>query len=204
MDPFIFQQTIALPPATENDRRAHDQRLRETLGLAPLRIPLSLLRSIPAVIKTKRELPCIIGRVGNGYTLIDVDRPRSYAVALDLGTTNLVALLYDNIGKKDVLTRSIENPQIEHGSDILTRMHHAMSGNGEDVYRVLLNGINGLIATLCHEAEINTRDIHALSAAGNTVMTHFFLGLDIRTIPVEPFVPVVRIPGYFSAAELGV
>ena len=203
MDPLIFQKTVTLPPPSDDDRRAHDQRLRDSLGLEPLRIPLSLLRSVHSVISAKQELSCIIGRTGSGYTLIDIDRSRSYSVALDLGTTNLVALLYDNLAQKDVLTRSHENPQIEYGSDILTRMHHAMTGNGEDVYWVLRNGVNTLIASLCRGAGINGRDIHGMAVAGNTAMSHFFLGLDISTIPVAPWVPVVRVPGFFSAAELG-
>jgi uncharacterized 2Fe-2S/4Fe-4S cluster protein (DUF4445 family) len=33
-------------------------------------------------------------------------------------------------------------------------------------------------------------------------MSHFFLGLDISTIPVAPFVPVVRTPGFLRASEL--
>jgi uncharacterized 2Fe-2S/4Fe-4S cluster protein (DUF4445 family) len=203
MDPLIFHKTVILPPPSDDDRRAHDQRLRDSLGLDSLHIPLSLLRSVHSVIGARQELSCIIGRTVTGYTLIDIDRSRSYSIALDLGTTNLVALLYDNLAKKDVLTRSLENPQIEYGSDILTRMHHAMSGNGEDVFRVLRNGVNALIASLCRGAGINGRDIHGMAAAGNTVMTHFFLGLDISTIPVSPWVPVVRKPGFFAASELG-
>ncbi len=203
MTSLIFQKTIILPPPSDNDQRAHDQRLRDSLGLDRLHIPLSLLRSVHSVISAKRQLTCIIGRAGSGHALIDIDRSRSFSVALDLGTTNLVALLYDNMEQKDVLIRSLENPQIEYGSDILTRMHHAMTGNGEDVYRVLRNGVNTLIASLCRGAGINGRDIHGMAVAGNTVMTHFFLGLDISTIPVAPWVPVVRTPGFFTASELG-
>lgn len=203
MTPLISTRTITLPPPSDDDRRAHDQRLRDALGLGPVRIPLSLLRSVHAVIKARRELTCIIGRDSSGYTLIDIDRSRSYSVALDIGTTNLVGLLYDNVAQQDVVTQSLENPQIEYGSDILTRLHHAMAGNGEDVYRVLRNGINSLVAQLCREARINTGDIHALVVAGNTVMTHFFLGLDVSTIPVAPWVPVVRTPGFCAASELG-
>jgi uncharacterized 2Fe-2S/4Fe-4S cluster protein (DUF4445 family) len=203
MTPLITTRTATLPQPSDDDRRAHDQRLRDALGLGPIRLPLSLLRSVHGVITAQRELPCIIGRDNNGYTLIDIDRSRSYSVALDIGTTNLVALLYDNVAQKDVLTRSLENPQIEYGSDILTRLHHAMVRNGEDVYRVLRNGVNTLIASLCREAGINGRDIHGMAVAGNTVMTHFFLGLDVSTIPVAPWVPVVRTPGFFTASELG-
>ncbi|MEK6742542.1 MAG: ASKHA domain-containing protein [Nitrospirota bacterium] len=203
MGPLIILKCIDLPSPSDTDRRALDQRLRDALGLDPLHIPLSLLRSVHSIISEKRELTCVIGRTGSTYTLIDIDRSRSYSIALDLGTTNLVALLYDNLEQKDVLTCSLENPQVEHGSDILTRMHHAMTGNGEDLYRVLRNGVNTLIASLCRGAGINGRDIHGMAVAGNTAMTHFFLGLDVSTIPAAPWVPVVRTPGFFSAAELG-
>ena len=203
MRPLVTRRTITLPPPSSDDQRAHDQRIRDTLDLPLLHIPLSLLRSLPSIIREQREVSCVIGRTGDRHRLIAVNSDRSYSIALDLGTTNLVALLYDNIAEQDVLSRSIENPQIEYGSDILTRLHHAMSGNGEDVYQVLTNGVNALIAELCREARINTRDIHGLVAAGNTAMTHFFLGLDISTIPVAPWVPVVRTPGFLSAPELG-
>jgi uncharacterized 2Fe-2S/4Fe-4S cluster protein (DUF4445 family) len=33
-------------------------------------------------------------------------------------------------------------------------------------------------------------------------MSHFFLGLDVSRIPVSPFVPVVRKPGFFKASDL--
>jgi uncharacterized 2Fe-2S/4Fe-4S cluster protein (DUF4445 family) len=42
-----------------------------------------------------------------------------------------------------------------------------------------------------------------MAVAGNTVMTHYFLGLDIATIPVAPWVPVARTPGFLTASELG-
>jgi uncharacterized 2Fe-2S/4Fe-4S cluster protein (DUF4445 family) len=202
MTTLIFKKTIQLPLPTDDDRRAHDQRLKDTLGLDALAIPLSVLKKIHPVVKEQAPFPCIIGRVGNGYRLIDIGKEHSYSIALDLGTTNLVALLYDNIGQKDVLTKSQENPQTIFGSDIMTRMHHTMTGNGEEVYRVLVNGINELITDLCREARVNIGEIHAMAVAGNTVMTHFFLGLDISTIPVDPFVPVVRSPGFFTASEL--
>jgi len=204
MTSLIFKRTVHLPLPSDDDRRAHDQRIRDTLGLSPLAIPLSILRKVPPVVKEQSAFPCIIGRTGNGYLVIDIGKERSYSIALDIGTTNLVVLLFDNISQKDVMTKSRENPQTIFGSDIMTRMHRTMSGNGEEVYRVLVNGINGLIVDLCREARVNTEDIHAMTVAGNTAMTHFFLGLDISTIPVDPFAPVVRTPGYFNATELNI
>jgi uncharacterized 2Fe-2S/4Fe-4S cluster protein (DUF4445 family) len=199
---LITLNKIRLPLPSANDRRAHDQRIRDELGPGPLSIPLGVLKRLPSVVRHDTELSCIIGRTGSGRRLIDIGAERSYSIALDLGTTNLAALLYDNVAQQDVLTRSIENPQTAFGSDILTRMHHAMSRHAEELHRSLIAGINGLITSLCREAGVGKREVHALSMAGNTVMTHFVLGLDISTIPVDPFVPVVRAPGFFAASEL--
>src|SRR5574341_1384811 len=202
MAPLIQIKTIRLQPPLADDRRAHDQRIRDTLGLPGLAMPLFALRKLPVVVKEPAAFSCVLGSMEHGYRLIDAGTRRSFSIALDIGTTNLVALLYDNIAQNDVLRKSIEHPQIRYGSDIITRLHHAMSSAAPEVYRSLLDGINELIARMCGEAGIGFHDIHAMSVAGNTVMTHFFLGLDVSTIPVDPFVPVVRMPGFFSASEL--
>jgi len=202
MPPLVFQKTVTLPPPSDDDRRAQDQRLRDSLGLPDLDLPLPLLRAGHERLRLGGDCACIIADAGRRPRLVALDRRRSYSVALDLGTTNLVALLYDNVAQQDVLVRSVENPQIAYGSDILTRMHHALSGRAEETSRALLDGVNKLIDALCRDAGIGESDIHAAAVAGNTVMTHFFLGLDISTIPVDPFVPVVRTPGFFAASEL--
>lgn len=203
MPPLITYTTIRLEVPTDDDRRAFDQRIRDGLSLPDLRIPLSVLRKARIPAPGERELACVIADTAQTRTLIDVGTDRSCSIALDLGTTNLVATLYDNRGRRELLTRSLENPQIAFGSDILTRMHHVLSGSRTEVYDALRTGVNDLIGSLCRESGIGRADIHALSAAGNTVMSHFFLGLDISTIPVAPFVPAVRSPGFHAARELG-
>ncbi|HYA85890.1 MAG TPA: ASKHA domain-containing protein [Nitrospirota bacterium] len=200
MNPMISKMHIQLPKPSADDRRAYDQRLQEALG--SVEVPLSVMKRLPPLVQRNTAFPGILGRIGEHNRLIDVGVERSNSIALDVGTTNLVALLYDNVAQKDVFTRSLENPQIAFGSDILTRMHHAMSNHAAEVYQALKDGINDLITMLCQEAGIERSTIHAMTVAGNTVMTHFFLGLDISTIPVDPFVPVVRTPGFFTASEL--
>ncbi len=201
MPPLIIQKAVKLPRPSPDDRRPHDQRLRDALELGPVVIPLSILKRLPALLREEAPISCIIGHPGTACRLIDISA-RSYSVALDLGTTNLAALLFDNIAQQDVVTRTLENPQIAYGSDILTRMQSAMTGRRDEVYGALLNGINSLLASLCGFAGIEPGEIHALSVAGNTVMTHFFLGLDIGSIPIDPYVPVVGAPGFRAAAEL--
>jgi uncharacterized 2Fe-2S/4Fe-4S cluster protein (DUF4445 family) len=199
---FITKARLAPPDAA--DRRACDQRIHDALGQEPLEIPLSVLRKIQvAALGGSAPLSFVICRLKDRRRVLDIGREKSYSIALDIGTTNLVALLYDNAGQRDVVTMSFENPQRAFGSDILTRMHHAMLPGGREVYRALRDGVNTALRTVCEQAGIATGDVHAAAVAGNTVMSHFFLGLDISTIPVEPFVPIVRSPGFVPASELG-
>lgn len=204
MPSLITLHAITLPQPADSDRRALDQRLRDSLDAPGLAIPLPVLQKASRVLKTKQETLCIVARENGSLRLVDLDRDRSFSVAMDIGTTNLVATLYDNAAQRDVLTRSLENPQILFGSDILTRLQYAMQGNGEELYAVLRQGVNDLVVLLCRDAGINTEDIHGLAVAGNTVMTHFFLGLDATTIPVAPFMPLVRTPGFFTATSLDI
>ncbi len=203
MNSLIFKIIVDVAPGTQDDRRTHDKLLQAAIGLGPLSISLPVLKQLPALVVRSESFPCIIGRIANGFRVIDIGNERSYSIALDLGTTNLAAILYDNVSHKEILRRTLENPQIAFGSDILSRMHTTMTGSGDAVYRALRQGINDLITGLCRDAGISPEEIHGLSVAGNTVMTHYFLGLDISTIPVAPYIPVVRSPGFQSASELG-
>ncbi|MBU4000888.1 MAG: DUF4445 domain-containing protein, partial [Proteobacteria bacterium] len=47
-------------------------------------------------------------------------------------------------------------------------------------------------------------DIYALSLAGNTTMTHLFMGLDPHWIIREPYIPVMNRMGLYLAEDLGI
>ena len=144
MPPLVSHRTLRLPDPSDTDRRAYDQRLRDALGREDLEIPLSVLRTISGILRKKGTLSCAVGHVARGCRLIDADAGSSFSLALDIGSTNLVALLYDNVSRAVVTTRTIENPQTLFGSDILTRMHHAMGTGREQVYDALRDGVNEL------------------------------------------------------------
>lgn len=202
MAPLITVKKITFPAPSDNDRRAHEQRIIDALAIGPVEIPVSVLRKIH--LHSGEGLSCVIGRKKEISVLIDVVDGGSCSVALDIGTTNLAASLHDNLSGEMLAEVKVENPQIAFGSDILTRMHHAMSEKEEEVHRHLIDGVNNALSMLCDTAGISGKEIHSLVAAGNTVMSHFFLGLDVSRIPVAPFTPVVRKPGFFKASDLGI
>jgi uncharacterized 2Fe-2S/4Fe-4S cluster protein (DUF4445 family) len=100
---------------------------------------------------------------------------------------------------------AFDNPQIEIGPDILTRIHFADTEKGlEKLHGLILNGLNAQIRGLCAMAGVDPEEVFALSLAGNTAMTHLFMGLDPRWIIREPYIPVMNRMGFPLAEELGI
>ena len=95
-------------------------------------------------------------------------------MALDLGTTHLEASLIDLISGRTMARSTRENPQTEHGADILARIHFATDRNGKKgdglavLHKQVIGCINSLAETLSRQADLTSADIRALAVAGNT------------------------------------
>lgn len=130
---------------------------------------------------------------------------RGLGLALDIGSTHLQATLHD-LGDqgRELAAGNCLNPQTSTGADILTRIQATTKpGELERLHRELVEAAGGLAAELCQRAGRRTGELAALVAAGNTTMTHFFLGLPVAGICREPYIPVVNRPAPFFTAELG-
>ncbi|MEW5912525.1 MAG: ASKHA domain-containing protein [Thermodesulfobacteriota bacterium] len=148
---------------------------------------------IPAALaeRAAEVPPALWGREGLG-------------VALDIGSTHLQASLYDLASGRELAAGTHLNPQAELGADVLSRIHAAAAPGGlERLHQMLVQAAQGLIAQMCDRAGRKTEEVAGLVAAGNTTMTHFFLGLDVQSICREPYIPVVNRPSPFYAADVG-
>jgi uncharacterized 2Fe-2S/4Fe-4S cluster protein (DUF4445 family) len=130
------------------------------------------------------------------------------AMALDLGTTHLEASLVDLISGTVLERATLENAQLEFGTDILTRIHYATDKNGsteglEHLQQKVLQSVSDLAEQLATKRNLSCTDIVALCVSGNTTMAHFFLGLDPFHLCREPYIPVVNSPDPFFAGEVG-
>lgn len=144
------------------------------------------------------------------------EQPDTFAaVALDLGTTHLEAVLVDLVTGGKIAHGHKENRQIEFGTDILTRIHYAVpSGKGgagfadleglQQLHQSIIRTVNELIDDLASSAGVPPQEIRALSVAGNTTMAHFLLGLNPYYICREPYIPVVNEPDPCHASDLGI
>jgi uncharacterized 2Fe-2S/4Fe-4S cluster protein (DUF4445 family) len=110
-------------------------------------------------------------------------------IAVDLGTTTLVAQILD-LATGDVLAvRTGLNPQAAYGGDVMNRVQYALSPEGQERLRKLIrSGVGELIRGLRHAAGDN-RPVRDVVIVGNTVMHHLFCGIDIAPLAHYPFEP---------------
>ena len=107
-----------------------------------------------------------------------------YGIAVDLGTTTLIAQLLDLSSAKVLAVETALNPQQRWGSDLISRLESAMAGFAHELTASIRGEIGRMLRKL-----IGSRKIHIERTVlvGNTVMHHLFCGLDVRPLAFYPF-----------------
>ena len=137
---------------------------------------------------------------------------KHFGLAIDIGTTTVVVSLVDLNTGETVASKSNYNKQIVCGEDVLARINYAEEEGGLfNLQRLIVETINYLIEELTLDDEVCRRrpkegtckeDITSIVAAGNTTMTHLFLGLDPQNIRLEPYIPTACIFPIIKARDL--
>jgi uncharacterized 2Fe-2S/4Fe-4S cluster protein (DUF4445 family) len=214
-DRWIRRLRIDLDPPSLRDNRADADRLLQGLRKrlqADLVSPgLSLLRNIPRFLREGGYgVEVLLHEMQRGaWHLMDVvpgpGRRPLYGLAVDLGTSTVVVRLVDLESGEVRDEVSFMNPQTEIGLDILTRIHHAgREGGLERLQELVVTRLNQEIGFLSQKHSVDTREIAAMTVAGNTTMSHLLLGLDPYWICREPYIPALNVPPLLRAAELGI
>lgn len=109
-------------------------------------------------------------------------------VAVDIGTTTVVARLIDLIDGRPLATEATLNPQTRYGDDVISRIHHGSSEPGrDDLHQSVVGCLNDLIARLCRTAGTAVEAIYEACIVGNTTMNHLFLGLPVEQLGQAPY-----------------
>ena len=123
-------------------------------------------------------------------TTFDFTPSNGYGIAVDLGTTTLVAQLVDRHTGAILGVRTALNPQAQYGGDLMTRIEYALSDDGQQkLCRLIRQSIYGLIREIIESSKIDKNDVVTISMVGNTAMHHLFCGIDITPLSVYPFEP---------------
>ena len=205
---------ISLNPPSLQDNTADADRLiaalKADLQTDHVDVDLDLLKKLPDLLrKWDYRARCIVFKDRRRWLLTGItdaaDTGPIAGLAVDLGTTRVVLRMVDLVTGHTLAESAFDNPQDTIGPDILARIHFAEQDGGLDrLNELIVSGLNRAIAELSASIQIDSRQIYMLAVAGNTTMTHLFLGLAPRWIIREPYIPVVNTPPVTTAQELGV
>ncbi len=202
---------LSLPSLKDNTADADRliQALKSRLGAGDIAVNLDLLRVLPDILRdADYHIRCVLYKDRGGWGISGVlpaeDQAPVLGMAVDLGTTRVVLRLVDLADGRALEESSFDNPQLEVGPDILTRIHHADSQEGQNhLQKLIVDALNKEMAALCASRGVAATDVYLMSIAGNTAMTHLFMGLNPRWIIREPYIPVVNRPVTHRASQLG-
>jgi uncharacterized 2Fe-2S/4Fe-4S cluster protein (DUF4445 family) len=202
-----------LPEPTLRDNTADADRLcrmlQRRLGVKPIHMDLALRAALPALLREAGyRVRCVLFRDGDCTVLVHVASEASGDVlaglAVDLGTTRVVLRLVD-LEQRQVLSESaFDNPQSSIGPDVLARIHYAdQSGGGNHLQKLIVEELNRRAAELCRTLGFGMQNIHLVSVAGNTAMSHLLAGLPVRWMIREPYIPAANRFGLIPTNQIG-
>jgi len=110
-----------------------------------------------------------------------------YGLALDVGTTTVVANLVDLESAQTAYTASFENPQRFGGSDVMHRISYDTGPYHGEMKAAILSRLNFEIGEMCRRTDIRRRHIFEMVVVGNSTMRDIFFGLDVQTIGLKPY-----------------
>ncbi|MEE8443070.1 MAG: ASKHA domain-containing protein [Dehalococcoidia bacterium] len=214
-DPIISQIPVELTPPSLQDNTADLERLRRaltsTLGVKDPDVDLSVTRGLAQTLRTggwKATAVVEHSPRGRSSRLVAV-RPAdaigtSLGIAVDIGTTTVAVVLVDLRSGRIIDTATNFNRQVSCGEDVISRIVYSQRGDGlRHLQRLVRETINNLTGELCDQNKLEPKNIDHVVVAGNTTMTHLFLGLNPRSIREEPYAPLATSYPTFRAPEVG-
>ena len=212
LDPTIKKIHIHLPEPMLSHPEADAERLTAFLekahGLKHLEVDYGVLRNLPKVLRNaKWDITVVLWKDHKVLSIESGDTSDSaYGVAVDIGTSKIVASLVSLLNGETLAISSIENPQIIHGEDVLSRISYAtMDEKGlEDLTSLALKGVNSVILEACERANVDINNVYEGVIVGNTVMHHIFLGIQPKFLALAPYTPAVKHSMNLKAEKIGV
>jgi uncharacterized 2Fe-2S/4Fe-4S cluster protein (DUF4445 family) len=216
--PWVSRYRVVMPSPTTVDNIPDLERLQRELtrqfDLPRVTGTLTALNNLPYVIREEEwavtaeverfPSPCVT----DAYRLLDVlpDRARRSALglAVDIGTTTVEAYL-GNLSTGQLVDQASEyNRQMTRGEDVISRILYARDPKRRgELQELVISTVNSLIDEMLLRQGLTPEDLTFVTVAGNTTMTHLFLGLRPDYIRLEPYVPAAGMYVPVLANRLG-
>jgi uncharacterized 2Fe-2S/4Fe-4S cluster protein (DUF4445 family) len=220
----IQRATLTLTPPTLDNQVDDWSRLqtglRQQVGVTDLRASLAVLRQAGAVLRQGGwKVTAIYETDVNGplpessgaarlLALLPGHTPANqplWGAAVDIGTTTVTVWLVDLVSGEVKAQASEYNGQIACGEDVISRIIYASrdAASQTRLQSLVLQTINGLLEQVCAQAGIQPTDILRATVAGNSTMTHLFLGIPAASIRLSPFITAANRFPLLPASQVG-
>jgi len=212
--PLVTKHYFQLPKPTAEDNISDLDRLyREINKIVTVPVMQMGVANVRRLGKLLREsdwkVTATLGKRDGTVEIVLIEpgdtTKKNYGIAVDVGTTTVVAYLVDLNTEETVAASASYNRQSMFGEDVITRIVYAGEPGGlENLHEAIVGTINDLIRNAVKESNVSISDINAVVAAGNTTMTHILLMIPPDDIRKEPYVPAVSSVPVIRAAETGI
>ena len=212
----VEKKYLELPEPTVLDNLPDITRLINFLKLKHdehrLEVDLSVIRKIPDVLRQDdfRVTATLVRPVRDvGRTrMINIEpgdaTNRSYAIAMDIGTTTVYGQVLNLITGEVLAEHGEFNGQISYGEDVISRIVYAEKPGGlERMHEVVISTINDVLKKIIKKSGVDPEDISTITLAGNTTMTQLMLKVNPRFIRRSPYVPAATLYPPLKAMDLG-
>jgi uncharacterized 2Fe-2S/4Fe-4S cluster protein (DUF4445 family) len=114
----------------------------------------------------------------------DFTPQNGFGVAVDLGTTTVVAQLVDLSCVRVLAVETMINPQVKFGADLISRIQFCLDGHQPEMTRMIRSSIGTMIKSMLKKHPV---EIEKVILVGNTVMQLIFSGCDVTPLSAYPF-----------------
>jgi uncharacterized 2Fe-2S/4Fe-4S cluster protein (DUF4445 family) len=215
LNPLCRRVRLTLPAANLQDNRDDLNRLtlplRKETKCTDINVPLPVIRKLGETLRADNfKVTVLLSEVGGKAEVVAVEPGHGnhplYGIAVDIGTTTVVAYLLDLEKGRVVDTAGTHNRQARFGDDVISRIVYAVDEPDglKTVHQSIIDTINTLIMDLLvKQRHVKETDIRVMMTAGNTTMAHLFLGITPKYIRLEPYIPTANFYPVVKAQELG-
>lgn len=209
--PKMSDQRSDLERLDEEIRKALQQKITGEENLktesVEIRIDNSLLTKLhEAVMKERGKVTVTLW----DRTIIAVEAGDTaemvYGLAVDVGTTTVVCMLWNLQNGECIDVEARTNPQSLYGADVISRIQYTKEG--KDHLRILqdkiIGCVNEMIGEMAERNAVDKTNIYDCCVVGNTTMSHLFFGVNPESLARTPFAPVFCRSIIAKAEELGI
>ena len=187
LTPVVRRHALQLTPPSVtqpiDDASNLLKALQAKAGVRCTGFDVRVLQSLPDTLRgarwnvlvSEREEEIVAVRSG------DVQSP-CLGIAVDLGTTNIAAYLYDLTDGRQITAVGAANPLASYGADILSRLSYAQRqpGHGARLQQILVKALDLLVSYTTEAHGYRPADVDEMVVVGNSGMHHLFLNFNAR------------------------